>query len=284
MSLDHRKELTPVLYDESAVKILNMFRYTAGQVCFAPHWHERMELLFVAEGAMHLSVGKKQVCVSAGELGLVPPSAVHQAVAGDNGVLYEVLMFDVAAFLNGVRGSRRLLTAFINGDTSFSPCVKDPAAIQAVQHILHAQQEKEPSSPLFITGQVYLLFHRLFVEMPFTQPVSPAADERFLEVLTYIDAHLTEPLAVADLSARFGYTESYFCRRFKVVTGLSPGKYICIRRLEEAKRLMEEGMAVVTAVAAACGFADSDYFTRCFRKTYGFTPTKYIALQKENAI
>lgn len=282
MSLDHRKELTPVLYDESAVKILNGFRRAAGQVCFSPHWHERMELLFVVEGAMRLSVGKQQVCVSAGELGLVPPSAVHQAVAGENGVLYEVLMFDVAAFLNGVRGSRRLLTAFINGDMSFSPCIKDPAAVEAVRHILHTQQAKEPSSPLFITAQVYLLFNRLFAEMPFVQP-TPPADERFLDVLTYIDRHLTEPLTVAVLSAQFGYTESYFCRRFKAVTGLSPGKYICIQRLEEAKRLMEEGVTVVTAVAAACGFADSDYFTRCFRKTYGFTPTKYIALQKENA-
>lgn len=282
MSLDHRKELTPVLYDESAVKILEGFRRKSGQECFVPHWHERMELLFVVEGAISLSVGKQTTIVSAGELGVVPPSAVHSAVAGETGALYRVLMFDVNTFTNGVRGCRRLLTAFMNGNVSVSPCVKDTIAIQAVRDILKARQEKSAATPLFVTAQVYLLFDRLFAGKPFMQTASPAADERFLDVLSYIDGHFTEPLTAATLSARFGYTESYFCRRFKGVTGLSPGRYICIRRLEEAKRLMEDGMTVVNAVAAACGFTDSDYFARCFKKTYGCTPTCYITLQKEN--
>lgn len=281
MAIDHRKELTPVLYDESAVKILKPFDLVAGHPCFSPHWHERMELLLVQRGSLHLVVGKQQVTVAAGELGLIPPSAVHKAIAGEKGVLYRVLMFDVAAFLNGVRGSKRLLGAFLGGELAVSPCIKDPAAIAAVQQIVQAHGDKS-ATPLFISAQVYLLFDRLLAGAAPVKEVPIATDERFLDVLRYVDMHFTEPLSVKALSARFGYAESYFCRRFKTVSGLSPVKYINLQRLETAKRLMEEGKTGVTDIAAVCGFSDSDYFARCFKSTYGYTPTHYIALQKEN--
>ena len=45
MALDANKELTPVLYGESAVKILKPIAFSKNAPCFRMHWHERIELL-----------------------------------------------------------------------------------------------------------------------------------------------------------------------------------------------------------------------------------------------
>jgi len=281
MSLNHQKELTPVLYDESAVKILLHPFYRQGARCFPPHWHERMEVLFIQNGSLRLQVDKQEVTIQEGELGIIPPTAVHRGIAGEDGVLFRVVMFDVGVFLNSVRGCRRLLTAFLNGETAVSPRCTDPQAARAVQYILETRDARQVTDPLFVTAQIYLLFRQLFLETPPAALPQTTPDERFEDILRYIDTHFKEPLTVASLCGQFGYTESYFCRRFKVVTGMTPVKYITVQRLEEAKRLMDAGAKGVASVSTACGFYDSGYFTRLFKRTYGLTPTRYIALLRE---
>ena len=42
MKLNYQKELTPVLYGDSAVKIHDTYSVTEGVLCFSLHWHERI--------------------------------------------------------------------------------------------------------------------------------------------------------------------------------------------------------------------------------------------------
>lgn len=62
-------------------------------------------------------------------------------------------------------------------------------------------------------------------------------------------------------------------RAFKVSFGEPPHGYIVRRRIEEAKRIMEETEEPLSQIAAACGFADQSHFCRHFRRSECTSPS-----------
>lgn len=59
MQLDFKKELVPVIFDETSVKVLTTHA-TAKSLGFTPHWHERIELHLVKSGCLNCVVTSKK--------------------------------------------------------------------------------------------------------------------------------------------------------------------------------------------------------------------------------
>ena len=104
--------------------------------------------------------------------------------------------------------------------------------------------------------------------------------KHFDRTIDYINEHYTENISAASLSRRFGYDESYFCRKFKKQTGLTVMKYIQILRIEKARRLLAETGLPVQDIAQQCGFSDTAYFTNRFKSICHMTPTQIRTLAK----
>ena len=66
-------------------------------------------------------------------------------------------------------------------------------------------------------------------------------------------------------------TPSYLSAIYKKETGTSLLEFINQARLDEAERLLEQGMTVAE-VAEKAGFRDSTYLIRVFKKKRGVTP------------
>ncbi|WP_274652900.1 AraC family transcriptional regulator [Paenibacillus humicola] len=93
-------------------------------------------------------------------------------------------------------------------------------------------------------------------------------------VLEYIEDHLQENIGV-DKLARLAYLHpNYFIGFFKHVVGSSPIQYVNGRRLERAKRLLEETGASMSDVAREVGL-QSHYLSRMFKQHTGLTPSRY---------
>ena len=281
MPLDSQKELTPVIYGNSAVKILPPFRIERDSLCFAAHWHERMELILIEDGTLTLQIGERTVEAQAGALAIVPPERPHSGRTTTSAVTYHTMMFDVQSFYNQTHAVRQLLPPIVQQRVDFLPVTRDPQIVGLMRELLAEPDEKDDLTPLFIIGRVYellgLLYRRCRTE---TQPVPPTAD-RMQQVIDYIAAHSGEDIGSASLSRLFGYDEAYFCRRFRAATGLSPMQYIRILRLEQARRRLEETDDRIADIAAACGFADAGYFTRCFGQHFGLSPKQHRLRAKQ---
>ena len=89
---------------------------------------------------------------------------------------------------------------------------------------------------------------------------------------TYIDAHLTERIRVADLASLLDFSESHFCREFRRTFGTSAHEYLTRRRIEVAQSLMLGSHDSLCAIALHCGLSDQSHFTRVFRRIVGETP------------
>lgn len=91
----------------------------------------------------------------------------------------------------------------------------------------------------------------------------------------YMEAHLTEPVTLANLAAAARFSPWYAARMFKELTGLSPADYIRrVRLSRSALRLRDEQVKVID-VACDLGFESVDGYQRAFRREFGCNPKEY---------
>jgi len=101
-------------------------------------------------------------------------------------------------------------------------------------------------------------------------------DERRLRrVLHYVEEHLDDDIAVADLANVASLSIFYFTRAFSAAVGMPPHRYVSQRRLEWAKKMIAAGSTSIAEMAFMCGFSSQSSFTRAFRRTTGLTPAMY---------
>jgi YesN/AraC family two-component response regulator len=79
---------------------------------------------------------------------------------------------------------------------------------------------------------------------------------------------------ISQTGYHFGISPFYLSSIFKEETGTGLLEYITTLRIEEGKRLLEEGRNV-TEIAEMTGFHGSGAFIRVFKKLTGITPGQY---------
>lgn len=91
----------------------------------------------------------------------------------------------------------------------------------------------------------------------------------------YIDAHLDQNVALADLAEVANLSEFHFARLFKQTTGLSPHQFVIHQRVERAKRLIAAGRHTLAQIAIDVGFSDQSQLNRHFKRLVGVTPKRF---------
>jgi transcriptional regulator GlxA family with amidase domain len=86
---------------------------------------------------------------------------------------------------------------------------------------------------------------------------------------------LHEPLEVAAMARHAGVSPRTFARRFREETGTTPLQWLLCRRVDEARRLLEETDLPIDAVAWRAGFGTAASLREHFRRTTATTPTAY---------
>jgi AraC-like DNA-binding protein len=94
-------------------------------------------------------------------------------------------------------------------------------------------------------------------------------------IKTYINENFRNPdLNISITALHFNLTPAYLSGIFQQQTGLNLLEYISALRIEESKKLLEQGYSI-TKTAELTGFRGSSTFIRIFRKVTGVTPGQY---------
>ena len=101
------------------------------------------------------------------------------------------------------------------------------------------------------------------------------AGERIRDVIHYIDLHLDQPLTRRDAAKLAYMNEDYFSRVFRRETGTGFKEFITARKLDYARRLLEETDMPVVMISSKVGYEDFNNFSKAFRKVVGQSPTEY---------
>lgn len=107
-------------------------------------------------------------------------------------------------------------------------------------------------------------------------------EDRIQRSVDYIDAHLTDPLDLAAIASKSGYSLSQFYRVFPAITGFSVKEFVRNKRLAQSARRLVTGNSRILDIALDCGFDSQEVFTRAFSALYSCTPGEYRKNRKNS--
>lgn len=114
-----------------------------------------------------------------------------------------------------------------------------------------------------------------FIENDAPATTSVNANSRLADVLFYIAEHLTEPLEIQHLAAKYHVSTDHFSRLFLKEFGMRPNLYIQTKRIERAQLLLWTTNYSLEEIAHKVGIDNFSYFNRTFKKIAGTTPGRY---------
>lgn len=131
--------------------------------------------------------------------------------------------------------------------------------------------------PAVRSPRAAFLEHEIVVEVLGALPTSKRTarttpvDPLFERAVQTIEAHLFSPLELDWIAKRVGASVSTLLRLFRREIAMTPYAYVKVRRLEEGKRLLEEG-AQVKEAALLVGYESAASFSKAFRAARGVSP------------
>jgi AraC family transcriptional regulator, regulatory protein of adaptative response / methylated-DNA-[protein]-cysteine methyltransferase len=113
---------------------------------------------------------------------------------------------------------------------------------------------------------------------PEAAPGSPAWNGTATTVaraMRLIEEGFLNEASVADLADRLGIGSRHLLRLFLRHTGATPTQVAATRRVQQAKRLLDETEMPMSEIAFTAGFGSVRRFNDSFRATYGRPPSSF---------
>jgi AraC family transcriptional regulator len=107
------------------------------------------------------------------------------------------------------------------------------------------------------------------------------APHKLRRAIALIDHHLTDEeegrVALRAVARAVRMSYFHFSRAFKQSMGMTATNYIAERRIERAKKMLEETELPISEIALRSGFSSQSHFTTAFRRLAGATPKAFRA-------
>lgn len=120
---------------------------------------------------------------------------------------------------------------------------------------------------------------RLLAEIRRESGKSPAParprPQALVRMRDFAMAHLASPVRLDDMLRIGGCAPTTAHRLFVAFEGMPPMRWLMLRRLDQAVRLLCTTSLRITEIARACGFDDPFHFSRAFRNHHGLSPIHY---------
>lgn len=107
------------------------------------------------------------------------------------------------------------------------------------------------------------------------------APHKLRKAIALIDHHLSDEeegrVALRGVARAVRMSYFHFSRAFKQSMGMTATNYIAERRIERAKKMLEETELPISEIALRSGFSSQSHFTTAFRRLAGATPKVFRA-------
>ena len=120
---------------------------------------------------------------------------------------------------------------------------RDPVALQLGLDLLNVEELDASCGRVYADGISIAIVTRLLALRARGGPpvgrkeVAPLAKWRLKRATQYIEAHLAEPVSLADLAAASGLSRMHFAAQFKAATGYRPHDYLLRHWIGHAQNL-----------------------------------------------
>lgn len=152
------------------------------------------------------------------------------------------------------------------------------AAVDLALHIIGATSSREIAYAL---GQMMLADSaRQYQSIYALELTAPAAERGELQGLDeWIEARLRTAPAAADMARHCNMSLRSFHRKFVAVYGITPRKYLQLKRIEAVRRRLIASRRSLEEILEEVGVSDVTSFRRVFQRELGHTPAEFRRLR-----
>lgn len=258
----------PLIFHRDTLARSNMEVYT--------HYQENIELLFVLEGELAVTINEKTLFAQAGQIVIILPDELHTIKAVSQVSVYDCLIPDTEC----LRSWGLDLTGITFPKAVHNQDLADYFAVLYKEMSETAPYYKAAAMSTMVAIMTALF--RRYAVSTFIPQSTPQSLEVIKLAIEWLKAHAFEECSTDQLAAAIGYSKSYICHRFKEVTGVTAVDYRNLLRCEQARKLLLAGSNVSEA-ALAVGFQNLSYFTKIYQKHRGILPSKEVPQSQQDA-
>lgn len=251
------------------------------------HWHKEMEIIRVQEGVGLFQIGEESYVASSGDIIIINPYVMHSINRYEaNHMTIDAIVFDLNMLASNTADiyTIKYFAALLDKKNS-APCIirRDSEHYhpfdQSVTTILMLSNDRTEAYELAIKANLYWLFYHMYSNHMISVRSVSEDNERIKLALDYIAKNYIEDISVSKLSELCGYSEYYFVRLFKHITGVKCTEYLNNYRLNKAGEALLSYDEAIVDIAYKCGYNNISYFNKQFKEAYGMTPKEYRAVK-----
>ena len=250
---------------------------------YPDHWHTPVEIIMPIENIYSVVVGGHTITLNPTDIIFICPGVIHSLKAHGKGrrIIFqaEITMF------TAIREFEYILSIM-------SPVIKitkeNPHDIHKhICNLLLQINEEYNNSNILMETIIYSKLLNIFVLVGRNYTSNSVFfngmdyqnkeyTEKFIFICNYINEHCTEDLNLDKIAKLAGFSKYHFTRLFKQITTTTFYKYLNLKRIEHAQKLLANPGISVTEVALNSGFSSLSAFIRMFKLINHCTPTEYL--------
>ncbi len=263
-----KKEVRTIVYDEELR--IEAYHFKGIAQPFPNHFHEYYVIGFVEDGQRKLYCKNKEYNLDKGSIVLFNPGDNHGCIQSDGKTFdYRGLniptevMLDLAEEIT----SKRELPGFSEN------VVFDEEAACTIR-LLH-EMLMDGRGDLGKEETMFFLISTLIQNygQPFEKCI-PECRKEIEKACEFMEQHYKLHIYLEQICRYTGLSKSTLLRAFTASKGITPYRYLETIRINEAKKLLIQGVAPLTA-AIQTGFSDQSHFTNYFSSFIGVAPGVY---------
>lgn len=248
------------------------------------HWHNAAELVYNKSGCCRIDVSGTEYPLSDGDLLLIPSGEIHEITASSKDGERDIVQFDITSLdcFGGINNIRPYMKNTVRISKAGEPELQQSIE-RCILDLVNEYEKKDYAYALSLNARVFDIIVLVSRHLAGREIIS-GIDERSRKIaglkqigraFEYIETNYPSEITLKDISNYVGFSEYYFSRLFKDVTGQNFLNYLNSYRARQAEKLLKHSEKPILEIALESGFNSLATFNRTFRKIRGCSPTFY---------
>lgn len=233
---------------------------------FRKHAHEEYSVALVTGGESLFRFVDEEFHIRKGQLVVIGPGIVHQCSPECVAEWSFYMLHVTAAWIQAAGFDMKAIPAFSIRD------LQNEEFYRLETHFRQVCENIEDAEENIV----------MLAEAAFTHPEVKdiertdfdSEEPKLQDICEEIRARFNETITLDELAQKAGIDRYTLIRRFGRQFNTTPHSWQIMLRVNEAKRLLENGKNI-TEAALEVGFYDQSHFTKIFKETFGVTPKQF---------
>ena len=247
------------------------------------HYHKEIEFILITEGQLTAFCPDEKLVLNKGDIALFGSHEPHKTLPTDLKLSYYVFQVDLQNYWDqSSMGSMKRFSEMIRPLSALNYIFQENPSVRAacgqlIRDIHEEMQHGQEGYDLAVSARfkemlLLLLRHDRRGKLHYSDD---AMLRRMQPVLDYVEAHLSDKIAVPDLCRQINLSYTYFIKQFKKTVGMSFTDFVSFKRIKKAEQLLLTNNMSIAEVAEAVGMTNMGHFYSMFRRYNDCSPGQF---------